>query len=43
MKKEVWICVVVNRTADDIIGNAQIFGSKEQALDWMYKLKKQYY
>ena len=43
MKKEIWICVVVNRTADDIIGNAQIFGSKEQALDWIYKLKKQYY
>lgn len=43
MKKEIWIGVVINRTADDIIGNAQIFGSKENALDWVYKLKKQYY
>lgn len=43
MKKEIWIGVVINRNADDPIGDAKIFGSKDEAVNWVYALKKQYY
>lgn len=43
MKKEIWIGVVINRNTDDAIGDAKIFGSKDEAVNWVYALKKQYY
>lgn len=43
MKKEIWIGVVINRNTDDAIGDAKIFGSKDEAVNWVYELKKQYY
>lgn len=43
MKKEIWIGVVMNRNTNDAIGDAKIFGSKDEAVNWIYALKKQYY